>query len=179
MTDAPANQDAAPADKPAEKPAPWGADFDPDRAWKLIQNLRTDLDTIKSERDELKTERQAREDAKKSDQDKLTERLTATEQQFKDAQRALFVERALRKHAIPDELVDFLTGDTEEAITAKAEKLATLGKPAPDANPDAPAPDADAAGRPTPALTPGHGGDAPVPFDPAAIAKKAREAGSF
>ena len=156
---------------------PWGDDFDAERAWTLVQNLRSDLKKVKDERDTLATERQAREDEGKPELEKLTGRLTKVEQDFKDAQRALFVERALRKHSISEDLVEFLTGDSEEEILAKAERLASLNKGKSDDDKDDKdgEQELDDAGRPKAALRPGHGGDSPAPFDADAIAKAARE----
>jgi len=161
---------------------PWGDDFDADKAWTLVQNLRGDKDKLQGEKDELTskltTERQAREAA----ETKLTEadpegKITAAEQRAKAAESSLWTERALRKHPELDEdLVDFLTGDTEEEILGKAERLAKRGKPAdadgdkPDGDkPDGDKPDGDKPdglpGTPRPDLTPGHGGDPKPVFD--------------
>lgn len=177
-------------DKPTTPP--WGDDFDAEKAWTLVQNLRGDKEKLQTEKDgltsELATERQARETA----ETKLTEadpegKLTAAEARAKTAETSLWTERALRKHSIDEDLVDFLTGDTEEEILAKAERLAGRSKPAEekpstDGDPkdgekpadDKPAGDQGLPGTPKPSLTPGHGGDTPAPFDPDAIAAKAR-----
>lgn len=168
---------------------PWGDDFDAEKAWTLVQNLRGDKEKLQGEKDsltaELTTERQAREDAEKAAKDVDPEgKLTAAEKRAADAERSLWTERALRKHAIDEELVEFLSGDTEEAILAKAEKLSKVGKPG-DEKPGGEKSDEDKngadkpeggelQGRPAPALTPGHGGDSPAPFDPEAIASAAR-----
>lgn len=155
--------------------APWTReDFDAERAWRLVEKLRGDLSDAKTERDTLRSERQEREDAEKTETERLSGRLTDAEQKLADAQRAVYVERALRKHSIPEDLVEFLTGSTEEEITAKAERLAALGsgrKPEEDA---AKGTQPDPSGKPKPALTPGHGGEEEPTFDPAAIAKSAR-----
>jgi hypothetical protein len=140
-----------------ETTPPWGDDFDAARAWTLVQNLRADLAKAKEKRQE----RDPDSDAK----------ITAAETRATAAERALYVERALRKFPEVEDLVEFLTGDTEEEIAAKAERLASHGKPAgesTDNSGDAPS------GKPQPALTPGHGGAEPDPFDPDAIAKRAR-----
>src|SRR4051812_17175213 len=72
--------------KPEQKP-PWGddKDFDPARAWKLLQDRGGDLDKIKSERDALAEKVKKHEDATKSDQEKLAERTTAAETRAKQA----------------------------------------------------------------------------------------------
>lgn len=163
---------------------PWGDNFDAEKAWTLIQNLRTDKDTLQtkltsteSERDALAKTAQEAEDAQKSDAQKLADRLAAAEKALGEKDRELAKTRVLAKHSIPEELADFLTGATEEELTAQAEKLATLAKPKEveqeeeeEEKPTA----ADLPGKPAPALTPGHGGDEPKPFDPVAIALAAR-----
>ena len=162
---------------------PWGDDFDEAKAWTLVQNLRGDKTTLQAD---LATARQALTEA----ETKATAGETEKDRADK-AERSLWVERALRKHpTVSNDFGDFLSGDTEEEILAKAERLASVGqpkapaasdpKPDADAKPDDPKPDADPApalpGKPVPdlTLTPGHGGDVAEPFDPAAIAAKAR-----
>jgi FtsZ-binding cell division protein ZapB len=172
--------------KPAEeKPeTPWGNDFDPERAWKLVTNLRTELAELKTENGTLKTERQARKDDGKDDLTKLQERLQAAEKAAKDSERALYLERVLRKHPALEDFADLLTGENEEEISAKADRLAAIGKPKEPADGEKPpaeigeqkpAEEAELPGKPEPALTPGHGGAETTPFDPAAIAKAARQ----
>jgi hypothetical protein len=172
---------------------PWGDDFDAEKAWTLVQNLRGDKEKLQGEKDsltaELATERQAREDAEKAAKDTDPDgKLSAAEKRAADAERSLWTERALRKHEIDEELVEFLAGDTEEAILAKAEKLSKVGKPGSEKpkgdegkdgekpSGDSAPPEGDLQSRPAPTLTPGHGGDTPAPFDPEAIASAARKA---
>ncbi|AYN58486.1 head scaffolding protein [Arthrobacter phage Liebe] len=180
-------------DQSKEQTPPWGDDFDAERAWRLVQNLRGELADVKTERDAIKRDR----DAVQTERDQLkdgagseSEKVTAAEKRAADAERALHVERALRKHPDLADYADLLTGDTEEEIVAKADRLAAIGKkggdPAADDKdqPKAGAkPDADASGdddglpgKPTPDLKPGHGGAAKTPFDAEAIAKAARAA---
>ena len=167
---------------------PWGDDFDEAKAWTLIQNLRADKTRLT---DSLTTERQAREvadtAAKSSDTDgKIA---AAAEKRATTAERSLYVERALRKHAIDEDLVDFLTGDTEEEILARAERLAKVSSPKPEGGkpagdkpdgeagdkPDADKPEEGLPGRPQPGLTPGHGGTPPEPFDADAVVTSIRK----
>ncbi|WGH21354.1 scaffolding protein [Arthrobacter phage Emotion] len=176
----PADADATDEDKSTP---PWGDDFDAAKAWTLIQNLRSDKETLKTERDEAQTKLQASKDA---------------EDRAVKAERELWTERALRKHPEAEDLAEFLTGDTEEEILTKAAKLAGVRKPAddgdkgdkPDADKDKGDADKDKGGsspdkgdglpaKPTPNLTPGHGGEESKPFDAEAIAKAARAAGTY
>lgn len=177
------------ADAENNSTPPWGDDFDAEKAWKLIQNLRTDktelTEKVTSLTTDLETERQAREAAEKAvSEADVDGKVAAAEQRAAEAEKSLYVERAIRKHEIPEDLVDFLTGDTEEEILKKAERLASVGKP-PAGNSNNPNPDdkdgeqdkpkVDAQGRPVPDLRPGHGGDdGPEPFDPDKIVASVR-----
>lgn len=157
---------------PEATPAPWGEDFDPARAWSLVQNLRKEIGETKQERDTLSQAAQAAADAEKSEIQRALDKVTALEKRAADAERELIVSKALSTHKLADEFRDFLTGSAEE-IEAKAARLAaSLGKTeepkTEEADPLA------SAGKPTPALTPGHGGEETPAFDPAAIAKAAR-----
>lgn len=172
-------QNTAPADKQEGEKAPWGDDFDAERAWKLVQNLRTERDGLKAERDGLKTERDAlvtERDGLKTELQTKTEELEKTS---KETARELALQKVLRKHPELEDFADLLSGDTEEELTSKAERLAALGKPKAPADgenkdaeqkPETP----EIPGKPTPSLTPGHGGEENAPFDPVAIAKAAR-----
>lgn len=172
----------APADGASdEQKAPWGDDFDAERAWRLVQNLRQERDGLKSERDRLKSELQESRNSSATESEKIAD----AEKRAKDAEKALYLERVYRKFPAldNDDLRDFLTGDTEEEITAKAERLARLGKAPEESENDDPKPSEDGdgddgsqeiPGKPTPSLVPGHGGQEPPTFDPVAIAKAAR-----
>lgn len=152
---------------------PWGDDFDAQRAWSLVTSLRAEIaeektahgqtkaerDRLATERDDLTTEKTAAEEAAAE----AATALTAATEATTAAQRDLWVERAVRMHGIDEDLVDFLTGDDEETILAKAERLAGRNKPA-DKLP----------GLPVPALIPGHSGDSPGPFDADSVVDYAR-----
>lgn len=170
----------------AEK-APWGDNFDAERAWKLVQNLRAevavikaDRDTVKGERDSLKSKSQALEDEGKTELQKLQDRAEAAEKAAKEAARELNLQKVLRKHPELEDFADLLTGETEEELAAKAERLAAIGKPKDggdgentdgEQEPETP----ELPTKPTPNLTPGHGGDDSTTFDPTAIALAARQ----
>jgi len=161
---------------PDAQTPPWGNDFDAEKAWTLLQNVRKDKTDLIAEKAtlvgqvaELQTAIQAKAD------EKLEDKLAA-------AEKSLFVERALRKHPEAEEFLDFLTGETEDEITAKAERLAKAGKPKGDPKPDdkkgddkkgdeTPNP-ADLQRRPGENLTPGHGGEQTVAFDAKSIASE-------
>lgn len=162
--------------KPDATANPWGDDFDAEKAWRLVTNLREELKAVKGERDTLKTQKQADESEGQSEIQKLQTRLAELEKNSKDKDRALAIEKVLRKHPELEDIADLLTGDTEDELMAKADRLAKLGKKD-DAGDGEQKPDASTTelpGMPKPNLVPGHGGEDKEPFDPVAIAKAAR-----
>lgn len=123
------NEPTAPqeeAPKPTPPPAagprpPWGSDdeFNPEKAWNLIQNVR-------AERDEAKASLEA---ARKEASELQGFRLKAQEAEEAAAETALSLhrERAARMHGLGDEQFEFLAELTDpEAIDKRAEKLAEL-----------------------------------------------------
>ena len=156
--------------KASDQTPPWGKDedFDPARAWSLIQNLRTERDGFKTKVSEYDTERQQREDAEKTELQKLQDKLAAAEKIGSERERALIVAKTLRKYPELEDLEDLLTGETEEEIVAKAERLAKRGKGDEQQGTD------PLTGRPRTALTPGHNAPDESQFDPDAIARNAR-----
>jgi hypothetical protein len=172
---------AAPAENASTTP-PWGEDFDPARAWQTITNLRSiekqheaTIASITTERDALLAAKVQAEDAQKAAEQQHADALTKAEQIAKDAQRGLWIERARREHDLDEDLLDFLTGDTEEELLAKAERLAGRGKPKKTEDPE-PEPNAAASKSTEPALSPapGHGGEPSEAVDHAAIAAASR-----
>lgn len=159
---------------------PWGDDFDAATAWRLVQNLRTDKENLTTERDALKTKLTEAE----ATATEATDKVTAAEAKRDELQREVYVAKALRAHPDLEDYVEFLTGDTEEAILDRAARLSSIGRKPDDADKggkggESTGGDGDNSGdglpgRPEPKLKPGHGGDAPQPFDPDAIAAAAR-----
>lgn len=161
-------------------------DFDAPRAQALITKLREELKEAKAATAAETEKAQAASKALAKAEAAAKE---AVERAGK-AERDLMVEKAVRKHDLDDDVIEFLTGETAEEIDAKAEKLARFGakgkkpaaeekaddKPGTDDKPggDKPGGDDEGDGRPKPNLKPGHGGDAPEPVDTDAIVAKAR-----
>ncbi|GAA4981266.1 hypothetical protein [Actinopolymorpha pittospori] len=173
VTDAPeAPQGAAEApatETPtAEGSAPkWEGDFNPDRAARLVDNLRGDNAKLKETLGDLQKRLGEKEDAEKTELQRIIERAEKAEREAAEHRTALTVAKAAREHGVPDELLGFLSGANEEEIQAKAkllaEKLGTAGK-----TPELP-------GKPKPKLVPGNGSDAdPGDLDPHAIAERIR-----
>lgn len=162
-TDEVADGTATPDAPKAGETPPWGEDFDAERAWKTIQNLRAKEKRIA----DLEREAKAREDAEKTEAQRLADRLAEVEQKAKDAERALIRTRVAAKHGLPDEVAALIHADTEEDFEAKAAALAEFA-----ASNRAPA--ADLPGKPKPRLVPGDsaGDDGGDDFDPNALAAK-------
>lgn len=138
---APAEQQAAEGPKPTPpnetgKRPPWGddANFDPEKAWKAIQDLRNEnrgVGTMKTELDALR-QQQAQRDAavaaafgvkpeEVSDTEKLAQQVGTLQQQILAAER-----RALAaEHKVPESL---LTGTDSESMKAQAEALVEFAK---------------------------------------------------
>ena len=122
------NEPTAPQEtpKPTPPPAtgsrpPWGSDdeFNPEKAWNLLQNIR-------AERDEAKASLEA---ARKEATELEGFRLKAQEAEETAQETALSLhrERAARVHGLGDEQFEFLAELTDpEAIEARAEKLAAM-----------------------------------------------------
>jgi hypothetical protein len=168
-------------DNPEGKAPEFEGEFDAEKAQRLVANLRAEVASLKERTTALTAERddfKAAAEKTGEDRDKaLKEALDRAEA----AERTL----AIKKHNLPDDVVeefaDYLTGSADE-VDAKAAKLAArLGapkeeqpaeQPSGEETPEEPAPVLPE--RPKPALTPGHGGEVTPEFDPAAIAKAAR-----
>lgn len=131
---------------PEGKARQWDGEFDPERAARLIENLRKENAALK---------------AAKPDEKSLQDRLAALEEALSKSERKALVAQAAKAHNLPDDLLEFISGDSEEDINRKAEALAKFAK----------APAEEVPGRPKPRLKPGTGGDDGEPFDPKAVAK--------
>lgn len=149
------------------KKPPWGSDeeFDPEKAWKLIENLRGDNDSLKGERDDLRGKVKSHEDASKSDQEKLQERATGAETDAKQAKAdAARLRVALRK-GLTETQAKRLVGETEEELEQDADDLLESFR-------DAEGEQGSTPRRPRERLRPGAApGADPEPNDPAELAK--------
>lgn len=159
---------------------PWGADFDAERAWTLVQNLRAEIGDLKEKVTEVTTERDTvttERDALQADATAATEKLTAAEERAAEAARGLAVERVLAEFPTLRDVAEFLTGDDEDAIREKATRLAKVSGSATPGDGDKPVGDKSAEPidrTPKPDLTPGHGGEPPVVVDTDAVVNAAR-----
>lgn len=114
-----------PAKEPTEEKPPWGSDdeFDPQRAWKLIQDVRSDADKRKAEAEELRQKVKKHEDASKSDQEKLEERATTAEQRAVKAEKEAARFKVALKKGLTEVQARRLVGDSEEDLAKDADEL--------------------------------------------------------
>ncbi|HLR96541.1 MAG TPA: hypothetical protein VK053_18600 [Jiangellaceae bacterium] len=119
----------ADADAKTEPTPPWGSDeeFNPERAWSLIQNLRGELATTKEKAAaaaDLEAKVREYEDAKLSDEERNTRDL----EEAREKTAALATENALLRaaveHGLSDEDLELLQDVPAEAIPERAAKLA-------------------------------------------------------
>jgi hypothetical protein len=125
MSETEPTTDSSASPKPTPPPAgprpPWGSDdeFNPEKAWNLLQNVRADLADTK-----------ASLEAARQEASELQEfRVKAQEAEESAAETALSLhrERAARVHGLGDEQFEFLAELTDpEAIDARASKLAAM-----------------------------------------------------
>lgn len=167
-TEAPAKvENSAPNDSaPTDGKTPgWEGEFDPDRAARLVNNLREESKKSKDELAELRKKLAEKEDAEKSELQRIQERAERAEAELNQTRSALLVAEVAKEYGVP---ADLLTGSTREEIEVKAKALAEWAGAAKRPADDVP-------GKPKPRLVPGVGGGSDgEAFDPAATAAKIR-----
>lgn len=99
---------------PEPRQAPWGADFDAEKAWKLVQNLRAEVKDLKAQIVDLG-------DAKKRVSE-LEDELSQTHAQLQVRDK----EKLLAERGLPLNLIGALTGDTSDDWTEMADMLHAL-----------------------------------------------------
>jgi hypothetical protein len=153
MADEPETNDPAPEPEPEPKPEPppepdWKAEA---RKWEKRAKENSDAAARLKEL----------EDAQKTEQERLSENLTAAEKRAQEAElKAARLEVAAEK-GLPQTSVKFLTGTTPEELAESAEELLALL---------APSDPADNGRRPKERLKPGSTGTPEPTEDPKAIA---------
>lgn len=128
---APVQEPPATPAVPAAAPAPpWGADFDQERAWKLVQDLRADKEklaarpTLTAEQQQQLAEYDRLVELGKSEQQRLQEAATANAQRAAQAEADAIRWKVAATHSIPAEDFDLLGTGTEEEITSRAQRIA-------------------------------------------------------
>lgn len=150
---------------PAAETPPWGDDFDAERAWTLVQNLRGDKAKTQVERDELAAQIKAVEDAKLSDQDRVAKELETAKAELAESRRKV----ALTQYDLPDSALVFLTAESAEEIDKQASALAGLAPKKEEVTKQV------ADSRTKPALPNGQTDDIPTTPNYAEIARRARQ----
>lgn len=152
----PAAEEAA---EGAEAP-PWGsdADFNPESAWKLIQNLRGDKAKLQERLNAQESQETTSEEESPSEPEPEESKAEPepTVEQLKAEKQALQTEltkmRALHANGLPEEMADFLPNGTDEEIGLAVEKLLKFrGSATPAAGQPLPPNPAQAAGQNPPA----------------------------
>lgn len=145
----------------------WEGEFDAERAARLVTNLREESKKSKDELAELRKKLTDKEDAEKSEFQRLQDRAERAETELNATRSALLTAEIGKEYGVPAEL---LTGANREEIEAKAKALAEWAAAAKRPSDDMPQ-------KPKARLVQGHEvgdkeGDA---FDPQVTAAKIRE----
>lgn len=141
----PTQPPAVPAAPAQSAPPPWGddANFDPARAWQLLQNRQADLDRVKAQNAELKKyedQVKAAEDAAKTELQRAQEAAAQSKKDADEARLALLKHQVANREGkvLPPELANRLVGSTQAELEADADKL-LAALPQPPTAPVAPA----------------------------------------
>lgn len=113
---------------------PWEANgerFDPERAWRLIQDLRGERDGLRTERETLQGRVSEFEQANQTDAERLTQRAETAEARIPTLEQENNRLRAAMQVGLDPELIDRLRGDTLEDLVQDAKSLQQrMGPPA-------------------------------------------------
>jgi uncharacterized protein YPO0396 len=116
-------------DEPQGKAPEFDGEIDAEKAARLVANLRAEVASLKTERDDARSERDAFREAAEKTGAERDEALKAAVKRAEDAERTL----AISKHNLPDDVVaefaDYLTGPPD-VLDAKAARLAARLAPA-------------------------------------------------
>jgi hypothetical protein len=125
---------AAPAQEPPAATPPWGTEenFDPARAWTLIENLRAEKERL-SARPPLTAEQQTQLDeyqrlveASQTEAERQANAVAAATRDAETARADAIRYKAAATYGIPEEHFDLLGKGSEEEVSARAEKIRTL-----------------------------------------------------
>lgn len=112
------------------KAAPWTAeDFDAEKAWKLVENLRGDVEKYKTRANETNTQVEELSAAiaeLKTRAEQAETRASEAEAQLAATQKQSSKLRILRERGLPENLIGALTGDDEKTWTEMADMLLAL-----------------------------------------------------
>lgn len=98
----------------------WDGDFDPDRAARLVANLREEAKGYKSQLAEVQAKLTEYERSQMSEQERIAEEARSAQEQLVATRREL----AMLKYGLPEKALKFLNGASPEEIDAQAQELA-------------------------------------------------------
>ena len=112
------------------KAAPWTVDdFDAEKAWKLVENLRGDVEKYKARANETNTQVEELSAAlaeMKTRAEQAEVRASEAETQLAATQQHSSKLRLLSERGLPENLIGALTGDDEKTWTEMADMLLAL-----------------------------------------------------
>lgn len=127
---------AAPAQEPTtgtpQETPPWGADFDPARAWHTITQLRAreaelaKQPRLSAEQQQQLTEYQRLVEASQTEAERQQNALAAAQREVETTRADAIRYKAAATFGIPAEHFDLLGSGSEEEISARAEKVRAL-----------------------------------------------------
>lgn len=130
-----------PAPAPTQEPAPsatvtppWGSEenFDANRAWSLIENLRAEKAQLSArpaltpEQQKQLSEYQSLVEASKSDAQRLQDAAATAQRDAETARAEAIRYKAAATHAVPADYFDLLGSGTEDEVAARAAKISAL-----------------------------------------------------
>lgn len=121
------NDNPAPQPEPRKPEAtpPWGSDedFNPEKAWNLIQNLRSDKESLTADRDKYKQAHDEAEKAKLSDLDRATSERDEHKSRAEKAEAQLLRYEVGTAKGLTSAQAKRLVGSTKEELEADADDL--------------------------------------------------------
>src|SRR5436190_11761356 len=105
-----------PSEQASDDKPPWGDDFDAERAWNLVQNLRSEKQSLhdwKVEHERATMTAQQRAEAERDDY----------RRQRDEAHLELMRHRVISSRGLPADAAAFLTGDSIEELERNADRL--------------------------------------------------------
>lgn len=117
---------------------PWGTneEFNAERAWELIQNLRSDKESLKTKSDEYAVKVKEYEDAQLSTQEKAARDLEEAQTKATSLASENALLQAVIDHGLSADDVELLRGLPADTIADRAAKLAArVGTGAPKSDP--------------------------------------------
>lgn len=96
-----------------------------------VTKLRRESAGYRKRAQDLEAAEQARQDAELGELERVTKRAEEAESKAARLEREALREKVARKHGLDDDLLEFIVGDTEDEMTAKAAVLAGKVKEAP------------------------------------------------